>query len=337
MKFELLKQEDIEGEKMLDIFKQISPVAFETELVSKLSGKDGENECPYWLDGYEMKYPDPTNTVEVLRKFSEPIYHIVNKYGKIDSLKPDNQMVGVRLKVSYNEIKDEIIRVWDETTQKNKPYISDVENGVKVFLALEWPQQFVISKQKNEELDMLQKYGLKKCDKEFYNGPFEKLSTIKYNDNRYARIGDDWVRVTPIEWYYDENRKVLVSKKVLFLCSMNKMVYDYPMEKSFPKFDYREFLHDKFEKVAMMDRFERSLYLFQGESEECIKELDEIKFWEKYQEDRAKRKEVLEKIKAQLLLPKELSENIENILKQNKEDEELVKEFAMPKYISSKI
>ena len=70
-----------------------------------------------------------------------------------NSSKLDNGQVGVRLKVAFDEIKDEIIK--EELS--DCPYVVQVENGVKVLLALEWPQEFITEKQDINNLNILYK------------------------------------------------------------------------------------------------------------------------------------------------------------------------------------
>lgn len=334
MKFELLREEEVIGENRLDIFKKISSVASATDVVSSQLMNANSKECPYWLNSYQLYYTERKpwefgKDSNIEAKYVEKSNFFTN------SSKLDNGQVGVRLKVAFDEIKDEIIK--EELS--DRPYVVQVENGVKVLLALEWPQEFITEKQDRNNLNILDKYGqLKKSERKYHITINEERPGMYYKDNVYVKIGDNWAKISPIEWYYDEDTNVLISKKVLFLCPMANFSGYYTQKFDIEKSIISSFIYDKFENEAIMDSTVKDCYFLPfsvNDYESYSDELREIFFWETYNEKRKWRKSSLERLK--LVTSEdglgELSQIIDDILKLNSEDEKFIEQFVEPKYI----
>lgn len=332
MKFELLTEEDVKGENRLSIFKKLSPVALATDVVNSELKSTSSTSVPYWLDTFYKEYPKRPPFLWQEEAITRAKCIGKNGISYVESL--DAQNIGVRLKISYDEIKDEIIK----QALNDSPYIAQVENGVKVLLALEWPQEFVAEEQDKTNLYFLDSYGkLKKAGKIFDVSEGPKTAYF-YKQNRYVNINGKWAKVLPLEWYYDEEAKLLVSKRVFF-CSIMANFSNY-YEFNFQKSVIAEFVHDKFEKEAIMDSAEKEFYSLPLAlyNYQYADELKEILFWETRNERVKKRRSDLERLKA-VLLEEGIAEStlIDEIIQLNEEDETLVERFAMPRYIAKAI
>ena len=313
MKISLLKLEDLYGENCLSIFKKISPVAEITDIVRQ--NRDEKEYC-YCLDSYSVRNASSVGARLVLVCLS----------------KLHSDCIGVRLKVSLDDIENEIIKdAWNEEF-----YVVEEQNGVKTVLALEWPQNFAIGEDK-QNLELLEQYGKLKSAKRCFEVFSDKeQEAVYYKDSKYVKINGKWVRVEPIEWYYAEKEQVLVSKKILFCCPMLKesglVNKDFCYEKSIVS----KILQEKFLKQAIMDPEEKALYHFPISPfyDDYRDELQEINFWRNFLEKREKRKENLKRVKTMTAreFSWELPRIIEEILTLNEEDEKYLKEYVIPYY-----
>lgn len=109
MRFELLREEEVIGENRLGIFKKISPVASATDVVSSQLIDTNPKECPYWLNSYRLCYTE-RKAWEVGKDSNIEAKYVEKSKFFTNSSKLDNGQVGVRLKVAFDEIKDEIIK-----------------------------------------------------------------------------------------------------------------------------------------------------------------------------------------------------------------------------------
>lgn len=327
MKFSLLKEEDIYGENRLSIFKKISPVAMATDLVRN---EREEMAYSYWLDSYTVRN---VNIISIFGNSSIPVTRArcvgTTGYTYLDEL--DRFYIGVRLKISIDDVKNEIIK----DILKDTFYVISEENGVKVVLALEWPQDFATGEDK-QNIELLEHHGkLKNAQKCFNVSPNTERQAIYYKQNMYVKFNKNWAKVSPIQWYYAEEEQILVSKKVLFWCPMLEDSGYYIEDFNYEKSTITRFLQEKFLKQAIMDSEEKALYhfLIAPFYEDYKDELKEINFWKSFLEKRKERKANLEKIKkcsgTEL---EELPKIIDEILELNEEDEKLLKEHVIPYY-----
>lgn len=335
MGFKILSKEDVEGKKQLSIFEKISPMALATDVVNEL-GNGTKKECPYpyWLDSYH-KYSEKEKTYLFDMHYTQYTHMngmYVTETGDIATSIFDCKNIGVRLKVSYDEIEDQIIK-----DLSDNPYVVQEENGVKVFLALEWLQEFETNKQDVENLNALDKYGrLKKAKKEFTFPDGEKPKVVYYKQNMYAKVGDNWAKVSPIEWYYDEETNILVSKKVLAIHQMGNFSGRYMNKFSFELSELVHYIHNM-EKESIMDKTEKDCYYsipFALYDYQYEKELEEISRWETYKTKRGQRRQQLELLKRNILSidnGESMAQMIDNIMKINEEDENIAEEVLRPK------
>lgn len=240
--------------------------------------------------------------------------------------------IGVRLKVSFDDIKKEVIK----DPCDGEIHVVDEENGVKVLLALEWPQNFATGEDKNN-LELLEKYGkLKRADKVFEIYSNKRQEVVYFKEYKYVKINNNWAKIEPIEWYYDEKEQVLVSRKIFFSCPMLNDSCLLIKGLGYENLIITKILEEKFLKQAIMNLEEKNLYHFQISPfyEGYKEELKEINFWKNFLEKRKERRLNLEKIKklSETELGEELSEIIEGILALNEEDEKYLKKYVIPYY-----
>lgn len=324
LKFELLKESDIKGENRLSIFKQISPYAIGNEVAT-----NKQNECcNYWLNDFEKGVDklDIVNVYPVIKAKCVDYLGFVNTSGL------NEKNIGIRLKIAFDDIEDELI-----LDCHDKVY-SDISNGITVFSALEFPQIYLSDDNPDkEDLDLLYKYGkLRKQDRTFHIT--ENIVTKEiyfYKDRKYVRVDNKWALVSPIEWYYDEKENVLVSKNVItigipFARSNGNYMKDFFFETSI----INDFIK-RFSEEAIMSYEDKYFHDFPinfnyfGYDEE----LKQLKYWEDYEKKRQKRKCDLEELKNLILTMQSFEElkdfpsKIDEVLKLNEEDEQLVKDI----------
>ena len=331
LKFELLKKEDIIGENCLSIFKKIHVGANLTD-VARHEIPNSHEQGAYWLDSYHQ-YFTPGKPWE-FKEYSNFNAEYVTSYSNlVYRAELNDKNMGIRLKVAYDNIKDEII----EDFETGEMY-SYTENGVKVILALELPQRFLPDDHPdNKALDILYKYDkLKKDTKTFPLSESKITSNVYYyKTDRYVRIDKKWAIVEPIEWYYDEETQTLVSKNII-LAGIPFSYYDgrYVENLDFNESIINKVINKTFAEASVMDLHHKEFYFCPlRDTYNYYDELKKLNYWENYKNERTKRKQNLEKFKQLISTTKTIDELqsiinipelIDKILELNKEDEELI-------------
>lgn len=305
LNFELLTKKDIEGDNCLEIFKKISFKAEPTDLVADICSWNKKDYIPYWLNSYRYNY----TCVTPFKLHCHSKAEIASEMFVHSSL-TNEKNIGIRLKVNFDDIKAEI------ATCDDKIYFED-ENGVKVVLALEYPQTYLSNDDPiKKELDLLYNYKKLRSNKEISIPGFQKpFEVYSYGLNGYIKIKDNWAKIEPIEWYYDEINGVLVSKKV-FLGGIPLFNLDGTFtritSRDFSKTKVADYVNGIFVNQSHMEYYEKDTYSeipFSSHSPvSYFDELDEIMKLEEHRIAREKRHEYLIELKKLILEVKTVEE-----------------------------
>ena len=206
-KFRLLSKREVFGVNKSDVFRKMVRKCIGTDFQKYLTGS---SESAWWLS---------STTIEIEDFEVDKIIFYVNYLGDLGtSYNGDNCWIKIRPVMKYNSL-DEI----DKNPKRNDDGVLEVEYG-------EYPQDQVsdVLKKKLEK-----NYGdklLKETGKK-YTVAFEyvddngeivpPMQFIEYEFDRKKFIRfiyrgvPVWFEVSPIKWYVDEKKKILISEKLL--------------------------------------------------------------------------------------------------------------------------
>ncbi len=204
-KFRLLSKREVFGNNRLDIFTKIDRACVETSFAKLFGGYSTE----WWLSSTSFE-----RDFGALRKRIS----IVDSHGNSSYSYRDNDSdIKIRPIMKYSNLQQ-----FKKSIQTNDDGVIEVEYG-------EYPQEQVPKElcDKLEKILFTEGQDLKKTGKKYTvrlgyiddnkeSVPPMQLTEYEYEGKKYVRCGKgSWFEVSPIKWYVDETKKILISKKLL--------------------------------------------------------------------------------------------------------------------------
>ena len=206
--FRLPSKKEVFGRNRSDVFKKIGRVCDVTDFAYKVCSDDYSR---WWLS---------TTSIHVGGVLYVSAFDYVDGDGNLDYVESIDLDPGFKIRpiMDYSDIQEFKKNMWT-----NESGVIEVEYG-------EYPQEIVSTDLNNKLEEGYRKKKLKETGKKYTIAlgyiddnrepvPPVQLTEYEYDGKKYVRYSNFrliyWIEVSPLVWYVDERRKILISKKLL--------------------------------------------------------------------------------------------------------------------------